>query len=100
MTPFSAAAGLPNSYGTLSIQRRFKNTTGAPVTRLRFRVVDITTLNSPAATSPQADMRVITSTVEVRNSAGDLVTPQIMGLMRRTFLRFGQAGYHLCHRIR
>ena len=33
--------------GTLSVRRRFTNQTGAAITRLRFRVVDITTLNSP-----------------------------------------------------
>lgn len=33
--------------GTLTIQRRYTNRTGAPVTRLRFRIIDITTLNSP-----------------------------------------------------
>jgi hypothetical protein len=65
--------GVPNAYGTLSIQRRFKNTTALPVTRLRFRVVDITTLNSPAAGSPQADLRVLSSTGVVTNSQGDEV---------------------------
>ncbi|HEX8128781.1 MAG TPA: FG-GAP-like repeat-containing protein [Pyrinomonadaceae bacterium] len=66
----SGLGGLPNSFGTLSIQRRFKNMTGAPVTRLRFRVVDITTLNSPAASSPQADLRVISSSEVVTDSQG------------------------------
>jgi hypothetical protein len=65
--------GVPNAYGTLSIQRRFKNTTGQPVTRLRFRVVDITTLNSPVANSPQADLRVLSSTGVVTNSQGQVV---------------------------
>jgi hypothetical protein len=51
------------AYGTLSIRRRFVNATQQPVTRLRFRVVDITTLNSPgyAPNNGQADMRVLTS---------------------------------------
>jgi hypothetical protein len=44
--------------GTLSIRRRFTNATGSPVTRLRFRVVDITTYPVPDST---ADMRVLTS---------------------------------------
>ncbi|MCA1615521.1 MAG: lamin tail domain-containing protein [Acidobacteria bacterium] len=48
--------------GTLAIRRRFTNSTGADVTRLRFRVIDITTLNSPVVTAPpQADLRVLTS---------------------------------------
>jgi hypothetical protein len=66
-------AGVPNAYGTLSIQRRFKNSTNTPITRLRFRVVDITTLNSPVASSPQADLRVLSSTGVVTNSQGQEV---------------------------
>lgn len=66
----SGQGGLPGSFGTLSIQRRFKNSTGAPVTRLRFRVVNISTLNSPAATDPEADLRVLSSTGFVTNSQG------------------------------
>ena len=45
--------------GTLSIRRRFRNNTGAPVTRLRFRVVDMTTGTASAGT---ADLRLLTST--------------------------------------
>jgi hypothetical protein len=48
----------PTSTGTLSIRRRFTNNTGASVTRLRFRIVDITTFPSPLGT---ADLRAITS---------------------------------------
>ena len=49
------------SQGTLSIRRRFINNTGATVTRLRFRIVDITTLNSPGYVpgGGQADIRAI-----------------------------------------
>jgi hypothetical protein len=47
--------------GTLSIRRRFTNNTGAAVTALRFRVIDITTLNSPNPGGAQADMRAVTS---------------------------------------
>jgi N-acetylneuraminic acid mutarotase len=54
MTPVTNGA-----LGTLSIRRRFINTTGAAITRLRFRIVDITTLNSPGG--PQADLRALTS---------------------------------------
>ncbi|MGH9967469.1 MAG: Calx-beta domain-containing protein [Pyrinomonadaceae bacterium] len=51
---------IPNNstFGTLSIRRRIVNTTGAPVTRLRFRIVDITTFPPPAGT---ADIRGRTS---------------------------------------
>lgn len=54
-TPGSGATAL----GTLDIRRKFTNSTGAPVTRLRFRVVDITTSNTPGG--PQADLRMLTS---------------------------------------
>jgi len=47
--------------GTLSLRRRFHNVTGGPVTRLRFRVVNITTLGTPISVSSQADVRLITS---------------------------------------
>lgn len=56
----------PNAnLGTLRIRRRFTNSTGASVTRLRFRVVDITTLgneNSCGGAGPCADVRALTST--------------------------------------
>jgi hypothetical protein len=45
--------------GTLLIRRRFRNSTGAPLTRLRFRVVDMTTGAAPVGT---ADLRLLTST--------------------------------------
>jgi len=56
--------------GTFSIRRRWTNQTGASVTRLRFRVVDVTTFPSadPATT---ADLRVI--------SSADLAGVQITG---------------------
>src|SRR5205085_8568381 len=38
-----------------------KNNTGAAVTTLRFRIVDITTQNSPGAGASQADLRARTS---------------------------------------
>ena len=46
------------SLGTLDIRRKFTNNTGAIVTRLRFRIVDITTSVAPPGT---ADLRAITS---------------------------------------
>ncbi|HEX8073015.1 MAG TPA: S8 family serine peptidase [Pyrinomonadaceae bacterium] len=54
--------GGPNcALGTLTIRRRFKNGTGRIVTRLRFRIVDITTAPAPAGT---ADLRALTSADE------------------------------------
>lgn len=63
-SPTGTTGGVPNSAyanGTLSIQRRFLNSTGQPITRLRFRIVDLTTLNSPGAGATQADLRWLTS---------------------------------------
>ena len=47
--------------GTLTIRRKFTNKTGAPVTALRFRIVDITTLNTPNPGGAQADLRALDS---------------------------------------
>jgi methionine-rich copper-binding protein CopC len=44
--------------GTLSVRRRFVNNTGAPVTRLRFRIVDFSSLSVPGGI---ADLRALTS---------------------------------------
>ncbi|MFN2512726.1 MAG: lamin tail domain-containing protein [Pyrinomonadaceae bacterium] len=49
------------SQGTIDIRRRFTNHTGQPVTRLRFRIMDITTFPAPGA-SGIADLRALTST--------------------------------------
>ena len=51
------------AFGTLLIRRKFTNTTANTVTRLRFRVVDITTLGN--VTAGQADLRVLNSTADV-----------------------------------
>lgn len=55
--------------GTLEIRRTFTNTTGAPITKLRMRVIDITTEGTPATcgaggTSLCADVRALTSADE------------------------------------
>jgi CSLREA domain-containing protein len=47
-----------SSFGTMSIRRRIQNNTGAPVTRLRFRAVEMTTFSSSDGT---ADLRALTS---------------------------------------
>ncbi|MCA1615872.1 MAG: lamin tail domain-containing protein, partial [Acidobacteria bacterium] len=51
-----------STFGTLDIRRTFTNATGGNVTRLRFRVVDITTFPAP---SGFADLRPRTSTAVV-----------------------------------
>jgi len=43
-----------STFGTLTFRRHFTNNTGAPVTQLRLRIVNITTLPNPAGT---ADLR-------------------------------------------
>ena len=45
-------------FGTLSIRRTWTNNTGAPVTRLRFRVAEVETFPAPSGT---ADLRPRTS---------------------------------------
>ena len=48
-----------STFGTLTIRRRFTNNTGLPVTRLRFRIMNITTFPSPGGGI--ADIRARTS---------------------------------------
>lgn len=57
----NACGGSNCALGTLAIRRAFKNNTGAAVTQLRFRIVDITTIGSPGAGPTQADLRGLTS---------------------------------------
>ena len=67
VAPCVASSAFPNRLrtgsgdaGTLSIRRKFINRTGLPVTRLRFRVIDITTGPTQAG-SGVADLRAVTS---------------------------------------
>jgi hypothetical protein len=63
--------GLPqtSTFGTVTYRRRFTNNTGQPITRLRFRIVDITTLPSigagcnvePAPANCAADLRALSA---------------------------------------
>jgi hypothetical protein len=64
----------PTSTGTLSIRRRFTNNTGVPVTRLRFRIVDITTFPALLGT---ADLRAITSTQVTATCQSEGGTPHL-----------------------
>ena len=57
---FTSNPGNNSTFGTLSIRRRVVNNTGANVTRIRFRIVEMTTFPSPGG--GQADVRAITST--------------------------------------
>jgi hypothetical protein len=60
-----------STFGTLSIRRRFVNSTGAPLTQLRFRVIDLDTF--PAA-SGFADLRPRTSVAVVVGGITDAAT--------------------------
>jgi len=79
-----SAAALPNrarnltsdpannsTFGTLDIRRRIVNGTGLPVTRLRFRIIDVTTFPAPSGI---ADLRPRTSTDLVVNGINDAGT--------------------------
>jgi len=67
-----AGEQIPNGqFGTLTIRRRFTNKTGRTVLALRFRLTGVTTLGSPVESSPQADLRVASSSdTDVQTSAG------------------------------
>ena len=67
----SSAIGPNAAAGTLSIRRRFVNNSGAPVTRLRFRIVDI---SSFPTSNPTADLRVLSSSNIVVSSVDDPAT--------------------------
>jgi cadherin-like protein/Big-like domain-containing protein/Calx-beta domain-containing protein len=63
---------LPNAmFGTLSVRRRFVNTTGAPITRLRFRLVDFSSFAGPGAI---ADLRALSSLQITVNGVNDAAT--------------------------
>ena len=56
---FTPDAANSSTFGTLDIRRRVVNETGLSVTRLRFRIVDISTFAAPSGI---ADLRARTST--------------------------------------
>ncbi|HYE66275.1 MAG TPA: lamin tail domain-containing protein [Pyrinomonadaceae bacterium] len=60
--------------GFLSIRRKFTNNTGEDVTRLRFRVVDITTLGTPFETALQSDLRAVSSSAFTMGSGSNSVS--------------------------
>ena len=60
-----------STFGTLDIRRRIVNGIGFPVTRLRFRVVDVSTFPAPSGI---ADLRPRTSTDIVVNGINDAGT--------------------------
>ena len=60
-----------STFGTLDVRRRLVNATGFPVTRLRFRVVDISTTPAPSGI---ADLRPRTSTDVLVDNINDADT--------------------------
>jgi hypothetical protein len=64
-------------YGTLTLRRSFRNNTGTSISRLRFRVVDISTRVITLNGTPpgQADLRVISSPPEVVAVSGGAGNP-------------------------
>jgi hypothetical protein len=68
----------PNAdLGVLLFRRTFTNNTGAPVSRLRFRVIDLTGPGTPAAEcggGPCADVRALTSQDGEAGVGGQVVT--------------------------
>jgi hypothetical protein len=68
---------VPNgNLGIMFIRRTYTNNTGAPVSRLRFRVVNLTTLGTENQCGGQtcADLRAITSTDGEAGVGGQVVT--------------------------
>jgi hypothetical protein len=59
--------GVNKAFGTLTLRRKFTNNTGQTATRLRFRVIDITTLNTPAPAGT-ADLRLTDSSDTIRGA--------------------------------
>src|SRR6185503_1213600 len=60
------------TFGTLSIRRRVANNTGGPVTRLRFRIVELTSYPSPGG--GRSDVRALSSNQIVVSGINDPVT--------------------------
>jgi hypothetical protein len=58
---FTSDPGNNSTFGTLTIRRRVINNTGGSVTRLRFRIVELTTFPVPSGT---ADLRARTGVLE------------------------------------
>ena len=89
VAPCVASSAAPNrirtgsgSSGSLSIRRRFTNNTGAAVTRLRFRIIDITTAPAPNGSTAILAATTSTTTTEAQPCPSGTVT--INGLTLET----------------
>ena len=72
----TTAVGPNAAFGTLTLRRKITNNTSSKVTRLRLRVIDITTLNSLGYVlgGSQSDMRVLSSNdINVTITGGQVV---------------------------
>jgi CSLREA domain-containing protein len=69
---FTSDSGNASPFGTLSVRRRVVNNTASSVTRLRFRIVELTTFPSPGG--GQADLRARSSTSVVVSGVNDANT--------------------------
>jgi hypothetical protein len=72
---FTSDPGNNSTFGTLKVRRRVVNNTGGSVTRLRFRIVEMSTFPSPGG--GVADLRVRTSVLEA--SVGPVNDPVTCG---------------------
>jgi N-acetylneuraminic acid mutarotase len=79
------------AFGTLSIQRRFKNATTATIKRLRFRIIGITTFPSQPNV---ADLRVLSSTGNVTNSQGQTAVIVTGLTLESAALQTGGGGFN------
>jgi len=68
---FTSVPAQNSTFGTISFRLRFVNNTGGFVTRLRFRIVDLTTFPAPSGI---ADLRPRTSTLVVVAGINDAAT--------------------------
>jgi len=68
---FTSVPAQNSTFGTISFRLRFVNNTGGAVTRLRFRIVDLTTFPAPSGVS---DLRPRTSTLLVVAGINDAAT--------------------------
>ena len=68
---FTSVPAQNSTFGTISIRRRWVNNTGASITRLRFRIIDISTFPAPSGV---ADLRARTSSLIVVAGINDPVT--------------------------
>ncbi|HEX7176509.1 MAG TPA: hypothetical protein VF240_14685, partial [Pyrinomonadaceae bacterium] len=66
-----------SNLGTVQFRRKYTNNTGGPITRLRFRITEITTLNNRLAT--EADYRALhnTGNILVSTSGGNVTVESL-----------------------